>query len=149
MERLLRAGVDVCCIDTPQTRNSPLHWAATFGNAVTVQILLEQFGADPNVQNSSLMTPLHDSVTRGNLDIVRVLVKFGADPTLKSNKDQTPMDLAASKNLSDILKVLKSSSYLHNGNSAENGTETQVCFKRIFSHFQPFYYLNKSSRQCF
>lgn len=112
MERLLRAGIDVSCADTPQTLNSPLHWAASFGNAVTVQILLEQFGADPNLKNAKGMTALHDSVLRGNLDIVKVLIKFGADPTITSLKNESALHL--SRENPEMLKTLKSSSYLHN-----------------------------------
>lgn len=112
MERLLRAGIDVSAADTPQTQNSPLHWAASFGNAVTVQILLEQFGADPNLRNAKGMTALHDSVLRGNLDIVKVLIKFGADPTIKSLKNESALHLSSQN--PEMLKTLKSSSYLHN-----------------------------------
>ncbi len=72
MERLLRAGLDVSVFDTPATKNTPLHWAATFGNAVTVQILLEQFGADPNLQNNKGFTALHDSIKRGHLGISEI-----------------------------------------------------------------------------
>ena len=118
MERLLRAGIDVSVIDTPASQNTPLHWAASFGSAVTVQILLEQFGADPNLTNAKGMTALHDAVTRGDPNIVKVLVKFGADPTLAcSSKGQTALELSKSE---DMTKILKSSSYLHNS-SLVNG----------------------------
>ena len=118
MERLLRAGIEVSVIDTPTSQNTPLHWAASFGSAVTVQILLEQFGADPNLTNAKGMTALHDAVTRGDPNIVKVLVKFGADPTLAcSSKGQTALELSKSE---DMTKILKSSSYLHNS-SLVNG----------------------------
>ena len=93
MERLLRAGIDVSVIDTEASKNTPLHWAASFGSAVTVQILLEQFGADPNLTNAKGMTALHDAVSRGDPNIVKVLVKFGADPTLASKTDKTALQL--------------------------------------------------------
>ena len=93
MERLLRAGIDVSVIDTEASKNTPLHWAASFGSAVTVQILLEQFGADPNLTNAKGMTALHDAVQRGDPNIVKVLVKFGADPTLASKNDKTALQL--------------------------------------------------------
>ena len=95
IERLLRSGIDVSVTDTNTTKNTPLHWAASFGNAVTIQLLLEQFGADPNTKNFQNMTPLHDAVIRNDLEIVKVLIKFGADPTIKNSKDgKTPIDQA-------------------------------------------------------
>ena len=113
LDRLLRAGIDVSVTDTNTTKNTPLHWAASFGNAITVQLLLEQFGADPNVTNSQGMTPLHDAVLRKDIEIVKVLIKFGANPTIKNSKDdKSPIDQASDKE--DLLQVLKTSSYLHN-----------------------------------
>ena len=119
MERLLRAGIEVSVIDTPTSQNTPLHWAASFGSAVTVQILLEQFGADPNLTNAKGMTALHDAVTRGDPNIVKVLVKFGADPTIAcTTKEKTALDL--SSHSEEMTKILKSSSYLHSS-SLVNG----------------------------
>ena len=69
LDRLLRAGIDVSVTDTNTTKNTPLHWAASFGSAITVQLLLEQFGADPNVTNSQGMTPLHDAVLRNDTGV--------------------------------------------------------------------------------
>ena len=113
MERLLRSGIDVAVLDTPKTANTALHWAASFGNTFTVQILLEQFGADPNLTNAKGMTALHDAVIRGDLSIVRVLIKFGADPTICSrcSDEKSPLDLASDKE--EMQGVLRSSSYLH------------------------------------
>ena len=89
---------------------------------VAVQLLLEQFGADPNLTNSQGMTALHDGVSRKDLEIVRTLIKFGADPTIKSIKDdKSPLDMAAEKDLNEISQVLKTSSYLHNNNALLNG----------------------------
>ena len=89
---------------------------------VAVQLLLEQFGADPNLTNSLGMTALHDGVSRKDLEIVRTLIKFGADPTIKSIKDdKSPLDMAAEKDLNEISQVLKTSSYLHNNNALLNG----------------------------
>ena len=114
MERLLRAGIDVSVIDTPTTKNTPLHWAASFGNSTTAQVLLEQFGADPNLANSVGMTALHDAVARAEPSMVKVLVKFGANPTLPRAKDnKTPLDLAAA-DMPEVSAILKTSSYLHN-----------------------------------
>jgi len=119
MARLLKAGIDISVIDTPTTRNTVLHWAATFGSAMAVQLLLEQFGADPNLTNTLGMTALHDAVSRKDSEIVQILIKFGANPTIKSTKDGlSPLDMAEAKKLSEISQILKTSSYLHQ--SAQN-----------------------------
>ena len=47
VERLLRAGIDVSSVDTIVTKNTPLHWAASFGSAHIAQVLLEQVSYKP------------------------------------------------------------------------------------------------------
>lgn len=51
------------------------------------------------------MTPLHDAVLRGDVGLVRVLVKFGADPTVRAIKGKhegkSALDLA--ENRSELL----------------------------------------------
>lgn len=37
---MLDAGVDVNCIDTNDTKNSPLHWAACYGSKEVVRFLI-------------------------------------------------------------------------------------------------------------
>ena len=97
-------------------------------SATAVQLLLEQFGADPNLTNTLGMTALHDAVSRKDSEIVQILIKFGANPTIKSTKDGlSPLDMAEAKKLSEISQILKTSSYLHqnaqnnlNGKGIEN-----------------------------
>ena len=37
--QLLAAGVEVNLLDSPDSRNTPLHWAVTYGNKDVVQCL--------------------------------------------------------------------------------------------------------------
>lgn len=82
---LLAAGADLHATDFAQ--REPIHWAAQFGRADVIQLLIEQ-GADVNLRDGSQMTPLHwavrDIVDRRPLACVKVLLAAGADPTLRA-----------------------------------------------------------------
>ena len=43
MCQLLAAGVSVNVLDSSETRNTPLHWAATYGNKDVIQCLCSQY----------------------------------------------------------------------------------------------------------
>ncbi|EDQ85770.1 uncharacterized protein MONBRDRAFT_28983 [Monosiga brevicollis MX1] len=74
---LLEAGIHVNATDGAASQNTPLHWAAHFANAETLQLLLDR-GADPNATNAEGATPLHDAVRRGSADMVRLLLAANA-----------------------------------------------------------------------
>ncbi|GIY74335.1 glyco_hydro_20b domain-containing protein [Caerostris extrusa] len=94
---LINAGVDVNSQDSPESKNTALHWAVCFGKPEAVQCLLD-LGAIPNVTNGQGVTPLHEAVKRKNLEIIKLLLMAGADPFLKSPKGKfigkSPMDIA-------------------------------------------------------
>ncbi|GIY74511.1 glyco_hydro_20b domain-containing protein [Caerostris darwini] len=94
---LINAGVDVNSQDSPESKNTALHWAVCFGKPEAVQCLLD-LGAIPNVTNGQGATPLHEAVKRKNLEIIKLLLMAGADPFLKSPKGKfigkSPMDIA-------------------------------------------------------
>ena len=60
-------------------------------------------GADVNAVDGKGMTPLHYAVTRGGVEIVRLLLEKRADTTVKNNKGDTP--LAAAKRLQGLLHI--------------------------------------------
>ncbi len=72
---------------------TPLHYAALYGNAESVRILLEH-GADVNARNKSGATPLIYGAY--NFDKTRLLVEKGADVNAKSTGDMTPLLVAVS-----------------------------------------------------
>ena len=87
VDQLLRGGLDVNTTwDTEQTRNSPLHWAATFGTPEVVKILVLNWGADVNCVNANGDTPLHESLNRVDDEITEILLKNGADVKIKAKK---------------------------------------------------------------
>ena len=72
---------------------TPLHYAALYGNAESVRILLEH-GADVNARNKSGATPLLYGAY--NFDKARLLVEKGADVNAKSGGEMTPLLVAVS-----------------------------------------------------
>lgn len=99
-EKLIGSGISINFIDTPESCNTPLHWAASFAQVEMVECLCKH-GADVHAINTAGCSPLHDAVVRGNRDIVYVLLKYGADATLQIScgkyAGKSCYDLAAEK----------------------------------------------------
>ena len=106
VSQLLSSGVSKDAVDSGLTRNTALHWAASFGSEDVIQLLIDnQF--DVNAQNSDGCTPLHDAVQRKDQNIIKLLIAAGADTSISPIKGKlrgkTPRELAA---LSDHLCAL-------------------------------------------
>ncbi len=79
--------------DVNKTGWTPLHYAATGGNAKVVRLLLEHFAyVDAESPNGS--TPLMMAALYGTADAVRVLLDAGADPGIKNALGLTALDFA-------------------------------------------------------
>jgi ankyrin repeat protein len=72
---------------------TPLHYAALYGNAESVRILLDR-GADPKARNKSEATPLIYAAY--NFDKTRLLVEKGSDVNAHSASGMTPLLVAVS-----------------------------------------------------
>jgi ankyrin repeat protein len=72
---------------------TPLHYAALYGSAESVRILLER-GADPGARNKSEATPLIYAAY--NFDKTRLLVEKGSDVNAHSASGMTPLLVAVS-----------------------------------------------------
>jgi len=96
-ELLLDAGVKIKAMDSVLTKNSVLHWAASFGSKEIVDILLQR-GADVNAANADGCTALHDAVQRKDAGIVKLLLDAGADASFEATngklKGKTPKELS-------------------------------------------------------
>ena len=99
VETLLNAGVNIGAEDSVLTKNSALHWAASFGSKEVVSLLLDR-GANVNAANVDGCAPLHDAVQRKDIAIVRILLDAGADSSMMATggkmKGKTPQDLSTS-----------------------------------------------------
>lgn len=84
--------------------STPLMYAALFGDADSVRLLLEA-GADPNIRNEVGATALMWAVD--DLDKTRLLIRSGADVNARSDDGRTPTLVAAARPGSyDVVKLL-------------------------------------------
>jgi ankyrin repeat protein len=74
--------------------NTPLHYAALYGNADSIRILLDR-GADVKARNKSEATPLIYAAV--NLEKTRMLIDKGSDVNAKSSQGITPLFVATSE----------------------------------------------------
>lgn len=99
---LITAGIDVNSWDSEGSKNTPLHWAACFGNKEIVQCLLNR-GADVNAKNGCGATPLHEAVDRDDIDICQELLNAGANPHIRALQGtfagKSPYELSRNKQL--------------------------------------------------
>jgi len=93
-EQLLLAGAN------PDQKDSfgwaALHHAITPSNGADLDLIgiLVKHGANVNIQDERLRTPLHRAAQFGQLQAVTLLLKLGADPNMKDYNGWTPADRA-------------------------------------------------------
>lgn len=68
----------------------------------------QQRGCDVNGQSYSGNTALHGACGRGQVDVVRLLLKSGADSSLKNYHNDTPVMVTRNKKASSRLSPLTS-----------------------------------------
>ncbi len=71
-------------------QNSALHIAVQTGHVSMCQVLL-QHGADVNIQNKCLKTPLHVASIRKDKEILELLIRRGAQTNTNDCKHGTPL----------------------------------------------------------
>jgi ankyrin repeat protein len=90
---LLQRGAEVDAAGRGWMTGTPLHSAASSGNAAIVDLLLAS-GADPNARQSGGWTPLHAAARNGDPALVERLLGAGADPSARNDEGRTAADLA-------------------------------------------------------
>jgi ankyrin repeat protein len=105
MRLLLDHGANVNVHDN--SRNTPLHFAASRSHLEVARMLLE-LKADVNALNKEGSTPLHQAFEtwRKNPDIVRLLLDHGADANVHDKRGNTLLHFAASEGDLKITRVL-------------------------------------------
>ncbi|KAM3860720.1 transient receptor potential cation channel subfamily A member 1b [Diretmus argenteus] len=84
----------------------PLHWAVERNQAGSCSALLD-LGADPNILNMALMSPLHLAVSHGHNNLVELLLSCSTtDSNLQGDLENTPVMLACSINNCEALSIL-------------------------------------------
>jgi ankyrin repeat protein len=83
---------------------SILSAAASYGHKELVRILIEEFKANPNIQDEEGDAPLHICQ---DIDTIKLLVQLGADPTLRNHENKLPIEVAFIECASDVVEFLK------------------------------------------
>lgn len=84
---------------------SPLHYAAQYGHADTVETLLRS-GIAKDARTKIDRTPLHVASQEGHLEAVNVLVNYGCDVDAKDMLKMTPLHWAVQRDHRNIMEVL-------------------------------------------
>lgn len=85
-----------------------IHTAAKSGKVKQVESLLNNQPDLLNAKNSKGLTPLHSAISKGRLNVVKLLIKKGADPELKTKNGLTPifqaLDLGRNKIAQELIE---------------------------------------------
>jgi ankyrin repeat protein len=101
---LISQGADVNRIGAEEC--TPIMYEVYMHNHENVQILIDN-KADVNYQSKyDGYTSLHWAARKGDLQLVRLLLKHGARVQLVNNKNQTPLDLARENNHDNVYEYL-------------------------------------------
>lgn len=104
MQALLRAGADVNWRD--ESGRTPLADAiACMGTPESIQFLLDH-GADPNTVAGDGWTPLHQAALRGDVGLVKMLLKAGARPAVRDLSGKTALSEARHAKQWSVVRVL-------------------------------------------
>ncbi|CAN9506114.1 unnamed protein product [Ophioblennius macclurei] len=86
--------------------NVPLHWAVERNKAESCRALLD-LGANPNVLNLALLSPLHLAISLRHNNLVGLLLSYNiTDNNLRGDLGNTPVMLACSINNCEALSTL-------------------------------------------
>lgn len=110
-----------------------LHHAITPVDGADLDLIsiLVKHGANVNIQDNRLRTPLHRAAQYGQLQAVLLLLKYGADPNIRDYNGWTPADRAA---LHPEIQSLLMSQKSDSGNQVSELTE----FPEYFSEKHNF-----------
>jgi len=81
-------------VDAPDSWGSTaLHVCARFGNIGSMEILLKDYHANPNIQNKSGETPLHEAAHYNKVECLKLLMWYGGDISIESVGGKTALDI--------------------------------------------------------
>ncbi|XP_073090045.1 SMC5-SMC6 complex localization factor protein 1 isoform X3 [Manis javanica] len=88
---------------------TPLHEACNYGNTVCVQEILQRCPEVDLLTQVDGVTPLHDALSNGHVEIGKLLVQHGGPVLLeqKNSKGELPLDYVASSQIREELFAIK------------------------------------------
>ena len=91
--------------------NTALHVAIIAGNLALVEYLLAEVGANPNIANKDLQTPLHLLIaklgeTEDAILLIDILMQQQASLSIKDKQGNTPLHLAFKKGFFKVIEAL-------------------------------------------
>ena len=107
ISRLIAHGL---CIEQPDgAGNTPLHWAAQYGEPDSVKWLIsKKANLESRTSDSSRMTPLHTVARIGRLEIAKILLDAGAnkEAAMELPSGKTALHIATEESRTDLIKEL-------------------------------------------
>ncbi|KAJ5651018.1 uncharacterized protein N7484_004741 [Penicillium longicatenatum] len=104
-------------LNSQNTSDCPLYYAAWMGLDETVDLLIRNYKGRINEQGNMGWTALAAACGRGNLEIAKRLLENGADLTIMNNEGKTPLALSCLNGHYEVVKLL-----LKNGADIETAT---------------------------
>ncbi|CAI4223296.1 unnamed protein product [Auanema sp. JU1783] len=119
--QLISSGIPVDSVDSKESKNTLLNWAADFSTVDVVRTLCVS-GATVDMSNAKGETPLHTAVRRANEPIVRQLLSSGADPSKTTLKGEDAFAIATAKggSILPLLSMEKVSREVRRSQSVES-----------------------------
>ena len=99
---IIELGADVNY--RPETKISPIHWAAGLGHPEMVTILLDQ-GADIHAIDDRGSTPMHWAALFGRPRVAKLLIERGADLSKEGIDGTVPSDMTSPESRSFIAPI--------------------------------------------
>ena len=91
----------------PHFGDTPLHQACKHGWLDIIELLIEQYGCDPNVVTENKLSLLHFACRCGHIDAVTLLIeKYGCDPNVVTDNNESLLHYACLYRHIDIAILL-------------------------------------------
>ncbi|KAF5273684.1 hypothetical protein FQA39_LY07374 [Lamprigera yunnana] len=89
-----------------------IHWAADRGHSDIMEALILH-GANVNLRDAEMQTPLHYAAFCGHMDCINVLLKNNANLTFKDQNGSDPKDVAIDTKVKELLIIMFSTGAKH------------------------------------